>query len=193
VPESILRILDFVAPFVLLIVAMAIPAFAIAAIPFAVHKCALAPRRAKRPFRLRVRIWQLMAAVVVVATALGVMIMTQRAYHAHRKAEKHAMVASAYRSTLGQPKQDFGLSKSEAPFLDALASLDGYFESLERYHEGLRQKYHDLAWHPWRSVSPDPPEPKMPDGLAILGPDFVALVKQGTEMMARAMDDMDSQ
>jgi hypothetical protein len=192
VPESILRILDYVAPSVLMIVAMAIPAFAIVAIPFAVQKCSLAPKRASRPFRLRARIWQLMAAVLVVGTALELVIMTRRAYHAYNKTEEHAREASSCRRMLGREKIDALFFKIDSPSLDGPPGLVEYFRSLESYHEGLRQKYRDIARHPWRSVSPDPPEPKMPEGPAIMGPEVVALVRE-MEILARSVDVMDSQ
>lgn len=164
-PESILRILDYLAPLVMMIVAIAIPTFAIVAIPFAVQKCALARKRARRPFRLRVRIWQLMSAVLVVGTALSVVIMARRAYHAYGKAQVHAREASNCRWMLGREKYDFWSFKIDSPTLDGLPGLVEYYESLERYHEALRQKYHDIARHPWRFASPDPQEPKMPEGV----------------------------
>jgi hypothetical protein len=187
-----LRILDFIAPGLIVLLAVAIPAFAIIAIPFAVQKCALAPKRARRPFRVRIRIWQLMVAVLLVGTALELVIMIGRAYHAHNKAEEHAREASNSRWWLGREKSGFWIFATKAPSLDGLPGLVTYYESLERHHDELRRKYQDIAGHPWRSLTPDPPEPKMPEGLALMGPEGVALVKE-LEVMARSIDVMDSQ
>jgi hypothetical protein len=192
VPEPILRILDYVAPCLFVLVAVAIPAFAIVAIPIAVQKCARVPKRATRPFRLRVRIWQLMAAVLVVGAGLELVIMTRRAYHAYNKAEFHAKEASSCRWILGREEDSSWFFKVKAPPLDGLPGLVEYHQSLERHHEALRQKYHDLARNPWRSVLPDPPEPTMPVWPEIMGREYVALVRE-LESMARSIDVMDSQ
>jgi hypothetical protein len=163
VPEPILRILDYVAPWVLVIVAAAIPAFMIVAIPFAVQKCTQAPKRVKRPLRLRLRIWQLMAAVLVVGIGVELVILSRRAFDARQKAQEHAMEASTCRWMLGRTN----------PLPGTLA----YYQSLERYHERLYQKYDDIVRHPWRSDSPDAPEPKMPDWPEIMGPEYQKLLK----------------
>ena len=191
-PESILRILDYVAPVLFVIVAIAIPAFAIIAIPYAVQKCALAPKRVRRPFRLRIRIWQLMAAVLVVGTVLEIAILTQRAYHAHNKAEVHASEASHYRWMLGREPSGFWIFNVKAPPLEGLPSLVDYYQSLERYHEGLRQKYHDLSRHPWRSVSPDPPEPTLPEWPGTKLAEFLVSMRE-LENIVRFVYVMDSQ
>ena len=161
-PEPILRILDYVAPCVLVIVAAAIPVFMIVAIPYAVQKCTQGPNRLRRAFRLRLRIWQLMAAVLVVGIGVEFVILTRRAFDARQKAQEHAMQASTCRWILG---------------LDHFPGMVSYYQSLERYHEGLYQKYDDIVRHPWRSYSPDPPEPKMPDFPEVMGPEYQKLLK----------------
>jgi hypothetical protein len=188
VPEHILRILDYVAPCLFVIVAIAIPTIAIVAIPAAVRKCALVPKRARRPFRVRMRIWQLMAAVLVVGAVFELAIMTRRAYHAHKRAEDHAGEAWSCRWMLGREEDGSWLFKFKAPPLDGFPGLVEYLQSLERHHEALRQKYHDIAHHPWRLVSSDAPEPKMPEAPGFMGPEYAAFVKAMKDL-ARSVAD----
>jgi hypothetical protein len=171
-PEPVLRVLDYVAVPLLVIVAVAIPTFAIVAIPYAGQKCALARKSQRRQFRVRLRIRQLMTAVLVAAAGLEFASLTRRAYDARQKAEEHAREASNCRWLLGREKNGFWFIKIEDPSLDWAPGLLAYYHSLERYHEGLYLKYDDITRHPWRSFSPDPPEPKMPEWPEMMGPEY---------------------
>jgi hypothetical protein len=189
VPEPILRILDYVAPGLIVLLAVAIPAFAIVAIPHAIQKCAHAPKRARRPFRVRVRIWQLMVAVLVVGAVFEFAIMARQAHHAHKRAVDHAREAWGCRWLLGREEDGSWFFKFKAPPLDGIPGLVEYFQSLERHHEALSQKYHDIARHPWSIVSGDPPEPKMPDNLEFIGgPEYAAFVN-AMKALARLIAD----
>jgi hypothetical protein len=112
-----------------------------------------------RPFRLRLRLWQFMAAILMVGALLEAAILARRTYDAYQKAEYHSFNASVYRS--------FRDPRSFVNFCDELAGpgphypvLLSHFRRLEGYHEQMRQKYRDIARHPWRTVSADPPEPE---------------------------------
>jgi len=111
------------------------------------------------PVRLRFRLWQLIAAILVLGALLELVIVARRAFHAYQKAEEHANSAESYRSF-----QDPGSLVSFWVRLFGGRPWDPWvlkhFRAMERYHERMSQKYYDVARHPWRSVSPDPPEPK---------------------------------
>jgi hypothetical protein len=177
-PEPILRLIDHLAVWLFVIVLIAIPAFAIVAIPHAVKKCAGNANRAGHAWRVRVRIWHLMGAILVAGTLSAIGIMTERAFHAREKAKDHAIQAEACRFALGREKVDLWLFKVDSAPVDGLPGLVAYYESLERYHAAMSQKYYDVASHPWRALSPDPPEPKMPDVPALIGPEYEKMLKE---------------
>jgi hypothetical protein len=115
------------------------------------------------PVRLRMRLWHCMAAILVLGALLELGMEGRRAFHAYEKARYHAHSASAYRSM-----QERG---SLSNFLPGLLGLHwdpwmlDYFRAMESYHERISQKYYGVACHPWRSVSPDPPEPSLEEAL----------------------------
>jgi hypothetical protein len=110
------------------------------------------------PFRVRVRLWQFMAAIVVFGLSLQLVILAETSFRAIRKAEDHAG------------------SQSGAGFLASSASsglpgdrsgswLTEYYREVGRYHQEMSEKYYDVARHPWRPVAPDPPEPTLEEAL----------------------------
>jgi hypothetical protein len=184
------HVVDQIAVCLFMVVLIAIPVFAIVYIPYAVEKCSRALRRARRPFRLRVRLWQLMTAVLILGTLTAIVMMSQRALHARRTAEDHAIHARVCRWMLGREKLDTGFFKIDSAPLDGDPGLVEYFQSLEQYHEGLSRKYYGVARRPWLTVSADAPKPEMPAAPAIMGREYVNLVKQldnCEQAMARSM------
>jgi hypothetical protein len=196
VPEHILRIIDVIAVILFVVVGVAIPVFAVVSVTIAVKKWRDAPKSARRPLRIRIRIWQLMTAVLVVGVVLELGLLTRRALDARQKAEEHASQAQFCRFMLGREKLDLFFIKMQSHSLDFAPGLRDYYESLERHHEELERKYRDIARHPWRFASEDAPAPTMPEGLAILGPEYLVLVKEmekSRDIMARSVAIMDSQ
>jgi hypothetical protein len=126
---------------------------------------ALAGSYATPPVRFRfpparVSLWKLMAAILVFGTLLDVVVMGRRAIHAYKKAEHHGDKVSLYRLFQGRDDSTLG------PLLNFMGGVWTpeqleYLRTVESYHDRMREKYHDVASHPWRSVSPDPPPPEL--------------------------------
>jgi hypothetical protein len=110
------------------------------------------------PSRLRVRLWQFMAAIVVFGLSLELVILAETSFCAVRKAEDHAgrqwgAGLLAWSASSGLPGDRSG------------SWLTDYYRELGRYHQQMSEKYYDVARHPWRPVAPDPPEPSFEEAL----------------------------
>jgi hypothetical protein len=118
-------------------------------------------RRAKtRALRPSQSLSKLMAAIFVVGACFGLAIMGRRSYCAYRKAEQHAQQVGVYQLFQGRGWGVFNFLIR--PVADTWNREDlEYLQAMERYHERMSQRYYDLALHPWRAASPDPPAPKL--------------------------------
>src|SRR5262249_9765167 len=94
----------------------------------------------------------------------------------------HAMHAQVYRWILGREEAELWFFKFDARPLPMLPGLAEYYQSLERHHAGLYQKYDEVARHPWRLVSPDPPEPEMPPWPTIMGREYEDMLKERAKL-----------
>ena len=111
----------------------------------------------------RVRIRTLMAVVAAFAAFLALGVFADRAFHAYRTARSHAYSAQAYRWLRGLDSEFavFGFLRFPGSDVWTPEELE-YLRAIERYHQGLTQKYDSAACHPWLSVPTDPAEPHMP-------------------------------
>src|SRR6202021_68127 len=110
------------------------------------------------PFRLRVRLWQFMASIVVFGLSLELVILAETSFRAVRKAEVHAVRQRVTGFTASS-------ASSGLPGDRSGAWVDDYYRELGRYHQQMSKKYYDVARHPWRPVATDPPEPKFEEAL----------------------------
>ena len=101
-------------------------------------------------FRLRLRLWQLMTAIVVLGLFFELVILASISFRACRRAEDHAR---------DRWTMDFLVSSTSGGLSDSW--ITKYYRESGRYHQRMSEKYYDIARHPWRSVSPDPPEPTL--------------------------------
>lgn len=85
--------------------------------------------------RVQLSVRRAMAAVAALAIALGIGIWAERMWRRSRDFRAHAAVHRA---------------------AEQLANSYGHNEYAD-YHARMRQEYEDAAWHPWRTVAPDPP------------------------------------
>ncbi len=109
---------------------------------------------------IRVSLWKLMAVILVVGALVDVVVMGRRAIHAYKKAEHHADKVSLYRMFQGRDESMFGGLLNSMGDAWTREQLE-YLRTVENYHDQMREKYHEVASHPWCSVSPDPPPPEL--------------------------------
>jgi hypothetical protein len=98
----------------------------------------------------------LMAAVAILATLLGLGIFTRRALDAYRMARSHEDSAEVYRWLQGGGSNlQRVLPPPPGPELWTPKQLED-LRTMERYHRYLSKKYYEVVHRPWLSVSPSP-------------------------------------
>ena len=108
--------------------------------------------------RVRFTIRRLMAAVAVLALVLAV------ADQLRRRRESFQRSADVYRRKTGDAFMAAQITRSGNLFVWDRRTSPAH-EALADHYDALRVKYERAAAHPWRPVTPDPPEPAWPEGV----------------------------
>jgi hypothetical protein len=134
--------------------------------------------RVLRRHRPRSRLRTLMVAVAAFAGFVALFIYAGRAFHANRTARSQAESAAVYRWLQGLDSELPGILIPRNPS-DIWSPMQlQHLRAMERYHQGLSQKYYNATYRPWLAMPPDPPEPQEPEQSAPLRAFWKAFARQ---------------
>jgi hypothetical protein len=150
---------------------------------------------AVRLFRIRIRTLMMIIALdgVFIAGAMGIVRWPRLQSEYQAKAAYHASQAAGFQRQMALAQQASADAKQAASDLDRFAGTASEaskahraqtreyiakvtsivrarygYQRLADYHAGLARKYTEAIKHPWRALSPDPPEEEDPTGVSLL-------------------------
>jgi hypothetical protein len=88
---------------------------------------------------------RLMIVVALIAVVSGSFRLKRRSEEFRQRAAKHEWLSKPGGGSMMGPPEVWM----------------GELEVFQRYHDGMRRKYEYAAWHPWLSIEPDPPPPRV--------------------------------